>query len=411
MNILLSVFACAPNTGSETGVGWRWAVELARAGHNVVAITDETRRSAIDAELSARPVPGLRVEYFRPAWLRAVTLNSRTAQLLFSAWQYWLVPRARELHAVNKFDVAIHLTYGVFRTPCFLGRLGIPLIFGPVGGGEDAPWSLKRGLPARELMKELVRTSIIKLAKINPFLIYSLSKSTLILTKTDDTRLALPGGFESRAANFHEIGIDLSGQQSEPTRNCRNKSKPLEILFAGRLLGWKGVHLVLKATAAALAKGRAVHLTIVGSGPLEGWLKKLAADLGLGEHVTWHAQMSQQAFFQIYKQMHCFLFPSLHDSSGNVVLEALSFGLPVVCLNIGGPATLVDESCAHVIAVQGASQAEVVEQLAVALCKLSDDEGERLKMSAAAQRRAASMTWASRPAGALSLLTQRVHPR
>ena len=42
MKILLSAFACAPNTGSEPGVGWRWAIELAKQ-HEVVVVTDATR--------------------------------------------------------------------------------------------------------------------------------------------------------------------------------------------------------------------------------------------------------------------------------------------------------------------------------------------------------------------------------
>ena len=52
MKILLSAFACKPYAGSE-GVGWRWDVELAKL-HEVVVVTDVTRREAIEAELAGR---------------------------------------------------------------------------------------------------------------------------------------------------------------------------------------------------------------------------------------------------------------------------------------------------------------------------------------------------------------------
>ena len=51
--------------------------------------------------------------------------------------------------------------------------------------------------------------------------------------------------------------------------------------------------------------------------------------------------------FDQYQTHDLFVYPSLHDSSGNVVLEALSFGLPVVCLDLGGPAQIVTADSRH----------------------------------------------------------------
>ena len=53
---------------------------------------------------------------------------------------------------------------------------------------------------------------------------------------------------------------------------------------------------------------------------------------------------------ELYRRHDALLFPSLHDFSGNVVLEALVHRLPVVCLDLGGPAELVDASCGRVVA-------------------------------------------------------------
>jgi glycosyltransferase involved in cell wall biosynthesis len=103
--------------------------------------------------------------------------------------------------------------------------------------------------------------------------------------------------------------------------------------------------------------------------------------------------------------MHCFLFPSLHDSSGNVVLEAQANGLPVICLDLGGPATLVTPETACVVKTRGLDESDVVRRMAEALEKLASDENLRMAMARSALIRAAtSMTWESRVYGALALL-------
>lgn len=402
MKILLSAFACRPNSGSETGVGWRWATELSRAGHDVVVLTDITRKPDVDKELLAHPRANLTVVCYRPNWLKRIPLNSLTAQVLYSAWQYSLLPRARLLHEQHNFDLIIHLTYGVFRHPSFLGFVGPKFVFGPVGGGEDAPWALKRSLPTKEKFKEVLRAILNTVARFNPFLHFALGRAALILTKTEDTRRALPWGLQHKTVVFPEIGIDTSSEPGQVV-HPRDTSQPLQVLFAGRMLGWKGAHLAIRGVAAALSRGKTIHLTMVGNGPLLSWLKLLTVELGISEQVTWIGHIPQQELFALYRKMHCFVFPSLHDSSGNVVLEALSFGLPVICLDIGGPVTLVNSQCASVVSTQAANEASVIEAIAKALEKLSENEDFRLKQSLAAIEKASSMTWESRIVGTLAL--------
>ncbi|OYW35695.1 MAG: hypothetical protein B7Z35_14660 [Hydrogenophilales bacterium 12-61-10] len=344
MKILLSAFAFAPNVGSEPGVGWRWAAELGKH-HEVTVVTDMTRRVLVEADGVQVP-PNVRVVYFRPAWLRAMPLNSATAPLLYTLWQFGLLGFARRLQREQGFDLAIHCTYGVFRHPSFLGYLGIPFVFGPVGGGEDAPLTLKRSIHGREKIKELLRSLLNKAALFDPFLWAAYAKATLILTKTEDTRQALPWPFRRRAIVYPEIGIDApAGIQPA----SRQQGEPFRVLFAGRLLGWKGAHLAIRAVAQAAAQGVPVEFTLLGKGPFEPELRKLAAETGVQDSIRWVSQMPQQELFELYRTMHCFLFPSLHDSSGNVVLEAQANGLPVICLDVGGPVTLVTHETAIVV--------------------------------------------------------------
>ncbi len=318
MHILLSAFACAPSGGSEGGVGWRYAIELSK-NHRVVVVTDTTRRAAIEAALLNVDISNLKFVYYRPCWLKQIPLNSYTAKLLFTAWQFSLLSFARKLSGVHHFDVAWHLTYGVYRTPSFLGYMGLPFVFGPVGGGEDAPLRLKKSIHGREKIKELVRSLMNNLASYNPLLFLALRKADLILVRTVETKKALPWTVRSSAIIKQEIGVEPQ-YLSECVQ--RSQERPIRLLFAGRFEGWKGVHLAIRAVGVAYKRGVNVQFTLVGAGPFESSLKSLAVEQGIAANVAWLGRIPQVELFKIYKQHDIFLFPSLHDSGGNVVLEA-----------------------------------------------------------------------------------------
>lgn len=399
MKILLSAFAFAPNVGSEPGVGWRWALELAKQ-HQVTVVTDVTRRELVEADGVQVP-SNVGVVYFRPAWLRSMPLNSTTAQVLYTLWQFGLLGFARRLHRDRGFDLAIHATYGVFRHPSFLGYLGIPFVFGPLGGGEDAPLALKRSIRGREKLKELLRTALNKAALFDPFLWAAYARASLILVKTEDTRRALPWPFRRRAIVYPEIGFDASDGVIPP---ARGEDEPLRVLFAGRLLGWKGAHLAIRAVALALERGVDVEFTLLGKGPFEPELRRVAIAAGIHDRIRWVSQLPQQELFALYRSMHCLLFPSLHDSSGNVVLEAQANGLPVICLDLGGPATLVNGATAVVVGTHGLCEEGVVDELAKAVARLANDEPGRFAMGKAAIANVSeTMTWNNRVSGALIL--------
>ena len=55
---LMSAYACEPGEGSEPGVGWNWAIELAKK-HNVIVITRENNRGKIEAKYSKKQYPNL----------------------------------------------------------------------------------------------------------------------------------------------------------------------------------------------------------------------------------------------------------------------------------------------------------------------------------------------------------------
>ena len=384
MKILVSAFACLPGRGSEGGVGWFWALEWAK-DHEVVVLTDVTRRAVIEAELVRQPRSNPRVVYFRPPWLRWMPLNSWTAQVLHQLWQIGAVSFARRLHRQESFDLVHHVTYGVFRQPSLLGRIGVPLVFGPVGGCEDAPWRLKQSMPARNKVREALRALLNRWASIDPLLRHGLKHCTLILAKTEATAAALPRGFEDRVKVALEIG---TVRREGVVARAAPVGRPMRLMYAGSFYALKGLHLGLRAMAKAVAGGADLQLTIIGDGPMADRLQALSVGLHIDDRIEWIKRLPQHELFRRYGDFDALLFPSLRDSSGNVVTEALSFALPVVCFDLGGPADIVTPICGDVVTTSSLDEEGATDAMAAALIRLQYEPGRYAALSAGALTRA-----------------------
>ena len=386
LRILLSAYACEPHKGSEPGIGWHWARALARAGHDVWVLTRANNRDAIEDALAGQPGPAPQFVYYDlPPRLRWWKRGGRGVRLYYVLWQWGAYRLARRLSREVRFDIVHHITFGVFRHPSFMAFLDVPFVFGPVGGGETAPSRLRRTFPLRGYLTDLFRDAANRLARIDPLMTAVYHRSAAILCKTRETLECIPPRYRDKCRVRVEVGI--GGDDMPPMPGRRPEDGCFRVLYAGRLVYWKGLHLGLMAFARLLVicHGQA-HLTVIGNGPDQIWLHRLAHRLGIDRDITWIPWLEREAVMRVYPEHDAFLFPSLHDSSGNVVLEALSCGLPVVCLDAGGPAVLVDSSCGF--RIPPGEPEEVVQKLAQALAVLADNTALAQQMGEAAARRA-----------------------
>jgi len=402
MRILVSAFACSPAIGSEPAVGWEWASRLS-ARHEVTVVTHAYFRSAIEQALAARPRPGLRFDYHEVPWLRIHPHRALNSRLYYLLWQVSVVRRIAALAREREFDLFHHLTWGSFRLPSFVGLVGRPFVIGPVGGGERSPTRLRRSMPLGARAFELARDLLIASGRLDPVLRLALSRTDLILAKTHETLAALPASARQRALVAHEIGA-AAGPAGDVARTA--DADGFRILFAGRLVPAKGVHLALYAVARLAGTRERVSFHVAGDGPLRRSLERQVAALGIEQRVTFLGMLTRERLMAAYREMDCFLFPTLHDSSGNVVLEALAAGLPVVCLDLGGPKYFVDESCGAVVATLGRSEAAVAEALAEVLTRLAREPDERARLSAGALARAQALGWDNQISRAYALIEQ-----
>lgn len=391
LRILLSAYACEPGKGSEPGVGWNWAIALARRGHEVWVLTRSNNQKTIEPECQQLE-PAIRdrlhfIYYDLPKWASWWKKGGRGVHLYYALWQRNIVPIAQAAHQKHAFDVVHHLTFGVWRQPSFLYKLDIPLIFGPVGGGETAPWYLVRTLSFKGQVGEILRYIVNWLSLLNPALRRCFKHATHILAKTPET-----AAWIKRAGYQSDVSIEIGiVPPSEFVSHCREGS--LKCLFAGRLVGWKGAHLALEAVANARGRDADVSLTLVGRGPMKSKLQASVDALGIAGHVTFIDWLTQPELREQYRSHDLLIFPSLHDSSGNVILEAFSHGLPVLCLNLGGPGLLVDKTSGIALEISGKTRHDLTREMGASLRLLSNDQGLLERVSLGASERACNMGW------------------
>jgi glycosyltransferase involved in cell wall biosynthesis len=110
----------------------------------------------------------------------------------------------------------------------------------------------------------------------------------------------------------------------------------------------------------------------------------------------------------LYASHLAFVFPSLHDAGPQVVLEAYGHGLPVICLDIGGPAQLLPDGCGFKISVRGRSSHEVVSSLSQAMGRFIIEPDLRRRMSDACIAAARERTWQKLVTRAYALVEMRL---
>jgi glycosyltransferase involved in cell wall biosynthesis len=393
LKILYSAYACEPGRGSEPGIGWHWALETARLGHEVWVLTRANNRVVIEQAADADALPAtLHFAYYDlPAWARFWKRKGYGVHLYYILWQWGAARVARTLHARERFTAVHHITFGVMRHPIFMDRLGIPCIVGPVGGGERAPLALRRHYPFGERCKTVLRDGANLFARFDPWVRRMYREASLILAKTPQTLDWLARPYRAKAECMLEIGIAGVSEEAAPRSRAAGQ---LRMLFVGRFIPFKGMGLGLRALANLRARGIDARLTMIGQGPLLAHWQGLARDVGVADAVTWVPWMSQADLLLAYRDYDLLLFPSLNDSSGNVVLEALANGLPVVCLNLGGPAQIADAACGRVVPVAGKDEAQVVGALADALEEIARDPALAQGLRRGALARARRFAWA-----------------
>jgi glycosyltransferase involved in cell wall biosynthesis len=384
MKVLVSAYACEPGKGSEPGSGWNWVCQISRFQECWV-ITRENHRDAIEESLAANPMPHAHFIYYDlPKWSRVWKKGQRGVRTYYYLWQIGSYRLARKLFRKVQFDLIHHVTFGSYWLPSFLPLLPAPFLWGPVGGAESAPRSFRRSFSFRGQCYEAVRDAARRMGELDPFVRMTARRALAGLAVTSQTADRLKALGCRRVSLSSQLGLtkeDLSHLGRIPARH----KIPFRVLSLGRFLHWKGFEFGLQAFARFHRKYPQSEYWLIGDGPERERWERLVDSLGMKNSVVfWHTLPRPQV---LEKMTECsvLMHPSLHDSGGWVTVEAMAAGLPVICLDLGGPALQVTDVTG--IKIPAITPEQVIADLASALEKLYQDSAQRLQFGEAGRAR------------------------
>ncbi len=356
MKILASAIACNPYLGSENYFGWSAITALAK-DHDVWVVT--SRRNEPDlARAAAEGIVPRTVHFVFAGEISEWSPNRLWARV--QSWKEYLnfakdsLTVATDLHRREKFDLVQHVTYSTWRVASPMWKLGIPFVYGPIAGNEPYPLRLFPILSVAGAAFELARNSSNFISRFFPevrrsiqgashiFAITSESKELMTSIRSSDKAIThLSAGFYSaeKAAQFSRF---VEGKQVDGV---------LRLYVAGNLGGQKCIAIAFQALALVKKRGVNFRYHLGSGGPEIPHLKKLAAQLGIADEVIFGGSMAREDYQQELGRTHVYLLPSMRETVGLTMLEAMLAGcVPIVAAN-GGPKITVQEDCGYQIAV------------------------------------------------------------
>ena len=164
---------------------------------------------------------------------------------------------------------------------------------------------------------------------------YKACEVVLSPSEASDADLVSMGVEEQRIARW-DRGVDTD-RFSPALRDSASLPGEISVLYSGRITREKGAELLADAFLRAREQEPRLHLVLAGGGPEEDQLRER-----LGDDASFLGWLEGEDLARAYASADAFLFASSTDTFGQVILEAQASGLPVIAVDAGGPASLID---------------------------------------------------------------------
>ena len=402
IRILLNCLSIHPFKGSEWAVGWNFAINLAKI-HDVTVTCPNwmffDQEKVILTEI--KKYPRLKIRFvFVPLTKQEIAIFSKTIEkdgvsilsqfIIYHTYKKWMKRaylKVKEMQPCKNFDIIHQMTMTGFREPGYLYRLGIPYIWGPIGGMASIPL---RFLPYMDIKTLTVRGP-------QPFINYlqirfgrarfASKKADIIYAIGPEEERVISQIWKRKCRRLIETGTSC---QILPRERGYNNNRPLIIgLTSGHGDRRKGIFILIKAIAGL--KGYPFELKIAGEGVETKYLKKLVKKKKLDDKVQFVGNLAYSQISDFLYSLDVFIHPSFLDGTPHSVIEALSSGLPVICHDIRGLNLAVTDKCGLKIPLTTVRQS--VEGIRSGIRYFIQNPEKVNEMSKAAIKRSSEITW------------------
>lgn len=348
--VLIVAYACEPDKTSEPGVGWHFSREISKS-YEVIVLTRKNNQKSIESqEADSRSF----IYYDLPGIFKLLkrTLPLGT-QLYYGLWQWGAYLHAKKFMKKSglQIDLVHHLNFGVswIAPPAYL--LKQPFVWGPIGGGDTVPWSFLKKMKLRWIAQEIVYGTINRIGKVSPFSLITRIKVAAVVFRTQSAKLLFP-----KRGNTHSAIISETASSEIVARQSKTMGNTVHAICVGRMNYWKGFILAVQGFHEFLKQGGQGTLELFGEGTeLQSIANYIKANK-LEGHIFIRGFVPNETIKQKMDEAQIMLHPSFREGGSWAIMEAMSFGIPVICLNTSGPKDMVTENCGMLIQMKSSEQ-------------------------------------------------------
>lgn len=351
----------SPSSGSECANGWNILDKLQNPIDIMVfyARTNQSMTNDYEKEigqyhtvLAERGIYAVSIAY--PWYCRALSrlsfLLSRDRAtgyraIYFLNYKIWLMRvRKRVEKEKTKNNIRfIHLLNHVsFREPGRFYDLGVPMIWGPISGLARIKNAFMDGRSFVELMANRLRNMSNWLAIKSRNVKRTCKQASHVFAVTNEDIQLLPE-CSGKTTVLSDVGCDIFKSASDPS--SFSLCAPFKLLWVGRIDRNKALDLLFYALQKVPNYQKKFELTVVGGGPLEAAMKKLASQVCPELEIDWLGNIEHSLVSEVMAAHDLLVLTSVKEAACTVVMESLSQGLPIVCHDAFGMANTVNDSC------------------------------------------------------------------
>ena len=379
LRVLILAEAANPEWTSVPLIGWSHALALSKICHahlvtqvrNEKAITkfgwtsgDEF--TVIDTEGLLKPLVRLSI-FLRGGTNLAWTIDTALQSIAYPYFEYKVWAQFKHRLIEGEFDVVHRITPVSPTAPSYLAKrlshLGIPFVVGPLNGGVAWP----KQFPDLQTHEKEWLNHCKQAYKLLPGYRSLRRHASVIIAGSMATKEQFPHWTQDRVLYLPENAIDKA---RFPESNRANYRSPIKAAFVGRLVPYKGADIAIEAIA-PMAKAGKITFDIYGDGPEKNRLQELIKTFGLESSVTLHGFIENADLHLKLADADIFVFPSLREFGGGVVLEAMALGVVPIIVDYAGPAELVTENCGYLVPLD--ERDKLVQSLSQTLSNICED--------------------------------------
>lgn len=392
MKILYIAFECNPYRGSEAYCGWSW-VRTMMEKHEVHVITRPENQKGIESYIEKNPDSKLWVNYCSVPVSKYLKISKGYQFMLyFNLWTNRVYKVAKELHEKEHYDYIHQVTLGDFRFTGQCWKLNAKFVFGPVGGGQITPSVFSEYTKMHwkeERLREFINISTTWKLSYKK----AINKASLIYSANEETKQRIDKRLKDKTKSLllTENGINQELIDIQKNKTLKEKEKVV-ILWSGRMIYRKGLMFLLEVISTINSK-TPFEVWLFGNGPESSALKKYVAEKHLESIVYFKGAVSYEEMQKSYENADIFAFPSLRETTGTVLFEAMVNKLAIITFNQNGGKLLLQNGCGVLVDVYDELE-KVKECFAEELTKLIENYAYRKKIAESAfEKLEANYTW------------------